>query len=121
MLAAYQKTLAEARAEAQATLRETTERLAAEAAERQRAAGRDAGASRSPRPSSASPPRKEQALAEIRGIAVEVGRAVVEKLIGAAARRRPGSRRRSTTPSTDGPPDARICSPTPNSGSWSPR
>jgi F-type H+-transporting ATPase subunit b len=83
VLAAYEKTLSSARAEAQATLRETSERMAAQAAERQRqlaatlaqqvaaaelriAAGRD------------------DALVEIRGIAVDVGRAVVEKLTGAA-------------------------------------
>jgi F-type H+-transporting ATPase subunit b len=81
-LAAYQKTLADARAAAQDTLRQTGEKLAAEAAERQHqlaatlaeqiaaaeariAAGRD------------------QALADIRGIAAEVGAAVVEKLTGA--------------------------------------
>jgi F-type H+-transporting ATPase subunit b len=83
-LAAYQKTLAEARAAAQATLRETGEKLAAEAAERQRrlsatlaeqieAAERRIAA------------MKEEALAEVRDIATEVGGAVVEKLIGASA------------------------------------
>jgi F-type H+-transporting ATPase subunit b len=82
VLDAYQKTLSGARAEAQARLRETSERMAAEAAERQRqlaanlaqqigeAEGRIAAA-------------KDAALAEIRGIAVDVGRSVVEKLTGA--------------------------------------
>jgi F-type H+-transporting ATPase subunit b len=84
VLAEYQKTLAEARAQAQGTLRETADKLAAQAAERQRvlaesltqqieAAERRIAAT------------KDAALAEIRGIAVEVGAAVVEKLTGAPA------------------------------------
>ncbi len=81
--AAYQKILATARAEAQATLREITERMAAEAAERQRQlaatlAGQIAEAERR------IAEGKDQALAEIRGVAVDVGRAVVEKLTGSA-------------------------------------
>ena len=82
-LAAYQKALADARAAAQDTLRLTGERLAAEAAERQRqlsatlAAQIEAAEQRI----AAS---KTQALGEIRGIAAEVGSAVVEKLTGAA-------------------------------------
>ena len=81
-LAAYQQTLHDARTAAQETLRRTGERLAAEAAERQRqlaatlaeqvaaaeqriAAGRDA------------------ALGELRGVAADVGGAVVAKLTGA--------------------------------------
>jgi len=82
-LAEYQKALAMARAEAQSTLRETSESMAAEAAERQRqlsatlaehiaaAEGRIAEA-------------KQQALSEVRGIAVDVARSVTEKLIGRA-------------------------------------
>src|SRR5215472_7605341 len=82
-LAAYERTLAEARAAAQETLRQTGEKLAAEAAERQRQlsatlveqiAAAEARIAAS----------KEQALGEIRGIATEVGGAVVEKLTGAA-------------------------------------
>jgi len=81
--AAYQKTLAEARAQAQSTIKETSDRLAADAAERQRVlaatlAEQIAAAER--RIAST----KEQALAEVRGIAVDVGRSVVEKLTGAA-------------------------------------
>lgn len=83
-LAAYQKTLTEARAAAQAMLRETADKLAAEAAERQQrlsatlaeqieAAERRIAA------------MKEEALAEVRGIATDVGGAVVEKLTGASA------------------------------------
>ena len=81
VLAAYQKTLAEARAEAQATIKERTEQFAAEAADRQRqlaealaeqtkAAEREIGAA------------KERAFAEIRNAAVDVARTVAEKLTG---------------------------------------
>src|ERR1700688_3708682 len=82
-LAAYQKTLAEARAAAQDTLRQTGERLAAEAAERQRqlaatlAAQIDAAEAR-------IAAGKDEALAQIRTVAADVGSAVVEKLTGAA-------------------------------------
>lgn len=80
---AFQQTMARARAEAQATIKEATDRFAAEAAERQRqlaatlgerieAAERQIAATRA------------QALAEVRGIAIDVGRSVVEKLTGAA-------------------------------------
>ena len=82
-LAAYQKTLADARAAAQETLRVTGERLAAEAAERQRqlaATLAEQIAAAEERIAAG----KEQALGEIRGIAAEVGGAVVEKLTGAA-------------------------------------
>ena len=82
-LAAYQKALADARAAAQDTLRQTGERLAAEAAERQRQLSASLAAQ-----IEAAEQRiaagKEQALGEIRGIAAEVGSAVVEKLTGAA-------------------------------------
>jgi F-type H+-transporting ATPase subunit b len=82
-LAAYQKTLAEARAAAQETLRQTGERLAAEAAERQS----QLAASLAEQIAAAEArivAGKEAALAEIRGIAAEVGSAVVTKLTGAA-------------------------------------
>ena len=82
-LAAYQKALADARAAAQDTLRQTGERLAAEAAERQRQLSTTLAAQ-----IEAAERRiaegKEQALGEIRGIAAEVGSAVVEKLTGTA-------------------------------------
>jgi len=79
--ASYQKTLAEARAQAQATIKETADRLAADAAARQRAlaatlAEQIAAAERR------IAATKDEALAEVRGIAVDVGRAVVEKLTG---------------------------------------
>lgn len=82
-LAAYQKTLADARAAAQETLRQAGERLAAEAAERQRqlaatlAAQIDAAEAR-------IAAGKDEALAQIRTVAADVGSAVVEKLTGAA-------------------------------------
>jgi F-type H+-transporting ATPase subunit b len=81
--AAYQKALAEARAQAQATIKETSDRLAADAAERQRALAATLAEqiAEAERRIAAT---KEQALAEVRGIAVDVGRSVVEKLIGAA-------------------------------------
>jgi F-type H+-transporting ATPase subunit b len=80
--AAYEKALATARAEAQGTLRQTTERVAAEAAERQRQlasllAEQVADAERR------IAAGKDAALAEIRSVAVDVGQAVVERLTGA--------------------------------------
>ena len=84
VIAAYQKTLAEARAQAQAAIKERTDRFAAEAAERQRrlaealteqtkAAEREIAAA------------KERAFAEIRNVAIDVARSVTEKLTGSAA------------------------------------
>jgi F-type H+-transporting ATPase subunit b len=83
VIAAYQRTLAEARAQAQAAVKERTDQFAAEAAEQQRqlaealaeqtrAAEREIGAA------------KERAFAEIRNVAVDVARSVTEKLIGSA-------------------------------------
>ncbi len=80
-VAAYESTRAGAREQAQATIRETTERLAAAAAERQReltavlaertgAAERDIAAA------------KERALAEIRGVAGDVAASIANRLIG---------------------------------------
>jgi F-type H+-transporting ATPase subunit b len=82
-LAAYQKALTDARAAAQTTLRETSEKLAVEAAARQQqlsATLAEQVAAAETRIAAS----KEQALADVRGIAAEVGSAVVEKLIGAA-------------------------------------
>jgi F-type H+-transporting ATPase subunit b len=81
-LAAYQKTLADARAAAQETLRQTGEKLAADSAERQRqlAATLAEQVAAAERRIAAG---KEEALAQIRGIAADVGGAVVEKLTGA--------------------------------------
>jgi F-type H+-transporting ATPase subunit b len=82
-LAAYQQSMAAARAQAQAAVKETTDRLAAEAAERQRqlneslaeqltAADREIVAA------------KQRALSGMHEIAIEVGRSVAEKVIGSA-------------------------------------
>src|SRR5947209_12422244 len=84
VLAAYQQTLAKARAEAQATVKETTDRMAAEAAERQRQlsetlAGQTADAERQ------IAAAKQRALSEMHGIAAEVARPVTEKVMGPAA------------------------------------
>ncbi len=84
VVAAYQRTLAEARARAQAAIKERTDKFATEAAERQRqlaeslaeqtrAAEREIGAA------------KERAFSEIRNVAVDVARSVTEKLTGLAA------------------------------------
>jgi F-type H+-transporting ATPase subunit b len=81
VLSAYEKALASARADAQATLRQTTEKMAAEAAERQHqlaAALGDQIAAAEQRIAAS----KETALADIRGIAADVGSTVVEKLTG---------------------------------------
>ncbi|HEX3953134.1 MAG TPA: F0F1 ATP synthase subunit B' [Stellaceae bacterium] len=82
-LAAYEKALADARAAAQATLKATSDKLAAEAAARQR----DLAATLAAQIEAAErriADSKTQALAEMRGVAVDIGRAVVEKLTGSA-------------------------------------
>jgi F-type H+-transporting ATPase subunit b len=83
VIAAYEKSLAEARAEAQRTLKETAERLNAEAAERlrgvaQKLAGETAAAEK--RIAEA----KAAALRNVRTVAVDVARAATEKLTGMA-------------------------------------
>jgi len=80
-LAAYQKTLADARAAAQETLRQTGEKLAAEAAERQRQLAATL-AEQIAAAEARIAAGKDEALGEIRGIAAEVGSAIVEKLTG---------------------------------------
>jgi F-type H+-transporting ATPase subunit b len=84
IIAAYQKTLAAARAEAQAMMRESAERLAAEAAERQHqvavALAQDIEAAE--RRIAAA---RESALAEIRGVAVEIAALAAAKLTGLPA------------------------------------
>jgi F-type H+-transporting ATPase subunit b len=81
-LAAYQKTLADARAAAQETLRQTSEKLAAEAAERQRQLSATL-AEQITAAETRIAASKDQALGEIRSIATEVGGAIVAKLTGA--------------------------------------
>jgi F-type H+-transporting ATPase subunit b len=83
-LAAYQQTLASARAQAQAAVKDTTDKLAAEAAERQR----QVGESLAQRVASAEreiAAAKQRALTELHDIAVEVARSVTEKVTGTAA------------------------------------
>jgi F-type H+-transporting ATPase subunit b len=81
VIAAYERALAEARAEAQATLREATERLNAEAAERQRQVAEKLAAE-----TTAAERRiaeaKAQALANLRDVAADVARAAALKLTG---------------------------------------
>jgi F-type H+-transporting ATPase subunit b len=84
VMAAYQQTLAAARAQAQAAVKETTDRLAAEAAERQRQLGETlaqqiAAAERQ------ITEAKDRAISDMHGIAVEVARSVTEKITGSAA------------------------------------
>ena len=82
-LAAYQKTLADARAAAQDTLRQMGEKLAAEAAARQHQLA-ETLAEQIAAAEARIATGKDQALADIRGIAADVGSAVVAKLTGAA-------------------------------------
>ncbi len=81
VIAAYERALAEARAEAQQTLKEASDRLTAEAAERQRqlAAKLAAEATAAERRIGEA---KTAALANVREVAVEVARAAAAKLIG---------------------------------------
>jgi F-type H+-transporting ATPase subunit b len=84
VLAAYQQTLAKARAEAQAAVKETTDRMAAEAAERQRQLS-ESLARQTAEAERQIAAAKQRALAEMPGIAAEVARSVTEKVTGSAA------------------------------------
>jgi len=79
--AGFQQTMAQARAEAQAVIKEAADRLAAEAAERQRALA-ESLAEQIAEAEQRIADARTQALSEVRGIAIDVGRAVVEKLTG---------------------------------------
>lgn len=84
VLGAYQQTLASARAQAQAAVKDTTDRLAAEAADRLR----QLGESLAQRVASAEreiAAAKQRALTELHDVAVEVARSVTEKVTGTAA------------------------------------
>ena len=83
VVAAYESVRAGAREQAQATIRETTERLAAVAAERQRQLG-VALAERTSTAEREIAAAKERALSEIRGVAADVAASVAAKLIGAS-------------------------------------
>jgi F-type H+-transporting ATPase subunit b len=81
VIAAYEKALAEARGQAQLTLKETTDRLNAEAAERQRQLAEKLAAE-----TTAAERRiaeaKNAALGNLKSVAVEVARAAGAKLVG---------------------------------------
>ena len=81
VIAAYQRALAEARAEAQAMVRETTETLNAAAAARQRtlAQGLAAETAAAERRIAAA---KTEALANLRDVAIDVARAAAAKIAG---------------------------------------
>lgn len=81
VVAAYESVRARAREQAQVTIRETTERLAAAASERQRQltavlAERTSAAERE------IAAAKERALADIRGVAADVAASIATRLVG---------------------------------------
>jgi F-type H+-transporting ATPase subunit b len=84
VIAAYQRTLAEARAQAQAAIKERTDRFAAEAAERQRQLA-EALTEQTRAAEQEIVAAKERAFTEIRNVAVDVAGSVTEKLTGSAA------------------------------------
>jgi len=84
VIAAYQRSLAEARAQAQAAVKERADRFAAEAAERQRQLA-EALAEQTRAAEREIVAAKERAFTEIRNVAVDVARSVTEKLTGSAA------------------------------------
>jgi F-type H+-transporting ATPase subunit b len=83
-LAAYQQALAAARMQAQTAVKQTTDRLAAEAAERQRQLS-ESLAQQIAEAERRIAAAKQQALGEMHNIAIEVARSVTEKVAGAPA------------------------------------
>jgi F-type H+-transporting ATPase subunit b len=81
VIAAYEKALADARHQAQLTMKETSDKLAALAAERQRQAGAII-AERTGIAEKRIAAAKSAALADLRGVAVDVARSAAAKLIG---------------------------------------
>ena len=81
VIAAYERALAEARADAQQTLKETTERLNAQAAERLNQAAEALNAETAAAERRIGEARA-QALGNIRSVSVEVARAAAAKLAG---------------------------------------
>jgi F-type H+-transporting ATPase subunit b len=81
--AAFQQTMSQARAQAQAVIKAAADRLAAEAAARQRELAARLATQIADAEQRIADAR-QQALSEVRGIAIDVGRAIVEKLTGAA-------------------------------------
>ncbi len=82
-VAAYEKALAESRAHAQAVIKETQERLSKQAEERSRALGEKL-AEQIKSGEARIAAAKEQALAHVRDIAVDVAKSATEKLIGSS-------------------------------------
>jgi F-type H+-transporting ATPase subunit b len=83
VIAAYEKALADARHQAQLTMKETSDRLAGIAAERQRQAGAVI-AERTAAAEKRIAAAKAAALADLRGVAVDVARSAAAKLVGSA-------------------------------------
>jgi F-type H+-transporting ATPase subunit b len=83
VMAAYQQALATARSEAQAVVKQTTDRFATEAAERQRQLS-EALAEQTVAAERQITAAKQNALAELHGIAIDVGRSIAEKVTGSA-------------------------------------
>lgn len=81
VIAAYEKALADARHQAQLTMKETGDKLAALAAERQRQAGAVI-AERTTVAEKRIATARSAALADLRGVAVDVARAAASKLVG---------------------------------------
>ena len=81
VIAAYEKALADARHQAQLTMKETSDRLAAIAAERQREAGA-AIAARTSAAEQSIARTKAEAMGSLRGLAVDVARAAAARLTG---------------------------------------
>lgn len=81
VLAAYERALAEARQSAQATLKATTEKLAAEAAERQKVVSDKLAADTAAAEKRIADARTA-ALASLKSVATDVARAAVGKLVG---------------------------------------
>ena len=82
VILAYQKALDDARAAAQAVVKETSDRLAAEAAERQRVATAEIN-QRTGEAESRIAAAKREALGQVRDIAVDVAKAAAARLTGA--------------------------------------
>jgi F-type H+-transporting ATPase subunit b len=83
VIAAYEKALADARHQAQLTMKETSDHLAALAAERQRQAGAVI-AERTGAAEKRIAAAKAAALADLRGVAIDVASSAAAKLVGSA-------------------------------------
>jgi len=81
VMAAYERSLADARAQAQATLKEAMDRFAAEAAERQRKAA-EALATETAAAEKRIAEARAQALSGLRAVAIDVAQTATRKLVG---------------------------------------